>query len=295
MASAPILHTKINGNIFNIPTQGGINWSDLTNFLTTIGAGTNANNGGLLQKGSGGTIQQFTLLGPVDFGANYGIISSNYESRSTNTATTGVLNLSNTDAVAWRNNVNTADLLLAVNGSNQLMFNGTILVTGSSSGAVTSITAGTGLTGGIITNTGTIALATIGTAGTYFSVTTDSFGRVITGDTSSVIDFPMYIPGVPAGSATLIRIVMVRNVLLPNNLTASQAQAEIAATSNAILYIQKNGTTFGTCTFPASSAIGTFTTSGTISFVAGDILQINNQSSADSTLSGISINLTGIK
>jgi len=45
--------------------------------------------------------------------------------------------------------------------------------------AVTSVTAGTGLTGGTITSTGTIALATSGvTAGTYQGLTIDSYGRV---------------------------------------------------------------------------------------------------------------------
>ena len=45
--------------------------------------------------------------------------------------------------------------------------------------AVTSVTAGTGLTGGTITSTGTIALATSGvTAGTYQGITVDQYGRV---------------------------------------------------------------------------------------------------------------------
>ena len=45
--------------------------------------------------------------------------------------------------------------------------------------AVTSVTAGTGLTGGTITTTGTIALDTSGvTAGTYQGITVDAYGRV---------------------------------------------------------------------------------------------------------------------
>ena len=46
----------------------------------------------------------------------------------------------------------------------------------------TSITAGTGLTGTIkLDGTGTFALATVGTAGTYYKVTTDAYGRVKSG------------------------------------------------------------------------------------------------------------------
>ena len=50
------------------------------------------------------------------------------------------------------------------------------------SGTVTSVATGTGLTGGPITSSGTISLATSGvTAGTYNSVTVDAYGRVTSG------------------------------------------------------------------------------------------------------------------
>lgn len=53
----------------------------------------------------------------------------------------------------------------------------------SNTGTVTKVSAGTGLTGGDITTTGTIALATSGvTAGTYRRVTVDAYGRVTSGD-----------------------------------------------------------------------------------------------------------------
>ncbi len=49
------------------------------------------------------------------------------------------------------------------------------------SGTVTSVTAGTGLSGGTITGTGTVSMPNTGTAGTYGSVTTDAQGRVTAG------------------------------------------------------------------------------------------------------------------
>lgn len=60
----------------------------------------------------------------------------------------------------------------------------------SGTGTVTSITAGTGLSGGIITTSGTISLPNTGTAGTYTSVTTDAQGRVTAGTTVSINDSP---------------------------------------------------------------------------------------------------------
>lgn len=48
-------------------------------------------------------------------------------------------------------------------------------------GTVTSVTAGTGLSGGTITTSGTISLPNTGTAGTYNTVVTDAQGRVTSG------------------------------------------------------------------------------------------------------------------
>ncbi len=62
----------------------------------------------------------------------------------------------------------------------------------NSGGTVTSVTAGTGLSGGTITSTGTISMPNVGTAGTYGSatqvpvLTTDAQGRV-TGVTNTTI------------------------------------------------------------------------------------------------------------
>lgn len=53
---------------------------------------------------------------------------------------------------------------------------------GSGDGSVTSVVTGAGLTGGPITDVGTISLAPVGTAGTYGSVTTNAHGQVIAGN-----------------------------------------------------------------------------------------------------------------
>lgn len=73
----------------------------------------------------------------------------------------------------------------AVSGVSQILNKPTL-----NSGTVTSITAGTGLSGGTITTSGTISLPNTGTAGTYASVTTDAQGRVTSGTVQVVNDSP---------------------------------------------------------------------------------------------------------
>jgi len=54
-------------------------------------------------------------------------------------------------------------------------------VGGAGTGSVTSITAGVGLDGGIITNAGTISLQPLGSAGTYGTVTVNAYGQITAG------------------------------------------------------------------------------------------------------------------
>ncbi len=62
----------------------------------------------------------------------------------------------------------------------------TCIAATSSGGTVTSISAGAGLSGGTITGVGTISMPSVGTAGTYYKVTTDAQGRVSSGSASLV-------------------------------------------------------------------------------------------------------------
>lgn len=74
----------------------------------------------------------------------------------------------------------------------------------SNTGTVTKVTAGTGLSGGDITTTGTISLATSGvTAGTYKRVTVDAYGRVTSGDnTDSNTTYKFTIGSTTKGDST---------------------------------------------------------------------------------------------
>ncbi len=52
-------------------------------------------------------------------------------------------------------------------------------------GTVTKVSTASGITGGDITTSGTIGLAATGTAGTYYRVVTDAYGRVTSGNTTN--------------------------------------------------------------------------------------------------------------
>lgn len=106
-----------NGVVYSIPHVGDDDYGqNLTDYFIAIASGT-------LQK-TGGT---FTLTADANFGASFGLRSLYFRSRDAIIATDGLVRLSVTNSIGWRNNANGANLLLAVNGSDQLTFNGTVI------------------------------------------------------------------------------------------------------------------------------------------------------------------------
>lgn len=143
------LNVTFNGQIYIVPETGEVGWGgNTTSYLVAIAAGCLQNTGGL-----------FTLSAETDFGADFGIASLYYSSRSVNHASAGILRLANnSDAINWRNAANSADLSLLVNGSDLLTFNGSTVYT-LGAGTITNadVAAGAGivysklnLTGGIV-------------------------------------------------------------------------------------------------------------------------------------------------
>jgi len=141
-----------NGSSYIIPTPGELGWgSNLDSFFVAIAAGS-------LQK-SGGS---FTLSAETDFGGAFGIKSLYLKSRTANPATTGNIRLANGDNISWRNNLNTLDLPLSVNASNQLTFNGIPL--GGGGGVTYPLTAPDGSVGAP-----SYSFSTDPTTGIYFT------------------------------------------------------------------------------------------------------------------------------
>lgn len=107
----------INGQVFEYPQNFDEDWGvDATGWAVAVTAGALYMSGG-----------NFPLTAAVDFGSSFGIKVLNLTSKTSNPATAGYLRLAKSDAIEWRNNANSANLLLAVDGSDMLTFNGSVL------------------------------------------------------------------------------------------------------------------------------------------------------------------------
>lgn len=146
-----------NNATYIIPDVGESSWGqNLTNFFVAIPQGC--------YQLSGGTNP---LTADLSFGSNFGLFAKYLTSVTTNPASVGALRLAKTDAIEWRNNANAANLALAIDASDNLLWNGDIIATAGAS-PVLSIT---GTANQIIASaaTGNVTLSTpqnIGTAST---------------------------------------------------------------------------------------------------------------------------------
>ncbi len=105
----------INGVTYNYPVQFDTNWGP------TLTAWSTAVTLGMLQKAGG----SFPLTAEVDFGNSFGIRTKYLRSEETTVASTGIIRLaSQSDGIAFRNTLDSADLILTTDASNMLTFNG---------------------------------------------------------------------------------------------------------------------------------------------------------------------------
>lgn len=163
--STPITFNNV---AYSVPAYNDTGYAqgagNLSAYLIAIATGT-------LQP-SGGT---FALTADVNFGTNFGLVALYYKSTTANIATAGSIRLARTDVIDWRNQANSANLVLGVSSSNNLQWQGADVLTGSSGGFVSSIT---GTANQIIASspTGAVTLSTPQDIGPASSVT---FGQII--------------------------------------------------------------------------------------------------------------------
>ncbi len=146
-------------------------------------------------------------------------------------------------------------------------------ITAGGTGTVTSVTAGAGLSGGVITTTGTVSMPNVGTAGTYGSatqvpvITTDAQGRV-SGVTNTTITVPT-VSGTTNYVAKFTGASAIGNSTLFDNGTTVGVNTA-TPTNMAKLHISGVGTYSVAPVFQAGLVVdGTTTASATGMYAAG--------------------------
>mgnify|MGYP007100062737 CR=1 FL=1 len=145
----------INGQTYFYPETRDVGWgAEATDWASAVTVG-------MLQKAGG----LFQLLAEVDFGTSYGIKSLYLKSRTSNVADSGQIRLAVSDVINFRNNANSGNLPLGINGSDQLTFNSVALASASLTdsyifvGNASNIATGVAMSGDItITNAGVTAI-----------------------------------------------------------------------------------------------------------------------------------------
>lgn len=226
-----------NGTTYIVPAVGEDNWgTNVSNYLIAIAAGA-------LQKTGG----SFTLTAEVDFGASYGLKSIYFKTRTSNPATAGIVRLANNEGIQWRNAANSANLVLLANASNQLTFEGSVLLYAS-----------------LYTAKGDILVATAASTVTALAVGTNDY--VLTADSAQASGVKWaQNPGITAltGEATgtgpgSTAVTLTNSAVIGKVLTGySSGAGTVAATDTILQAIQKlNGNDLLKVTLAAYTAKG---------------------------------------
>jgi hypothetical protein len=117
------------GQSFNLPLNRepkSSGWgTEVSNFLIALADNAIPKTGG-----------SYTLSAELNLGATYGLLAPYLKSAGTNIASAGVVRLAKDETIGFRNNANSADLALAINGSDKLTFNGVVLATAGAASIV---------------------------------------------------------------------------------------------------------------------------------------------------------------
>lgn len=132
-------------------------------------------------------------------------------------------------------------------------------------GTVTSITAGTGLSGGTISNSGTISMPNTGAAGAYTNVTTDAQGRVTSGLNASINDTPGR-SLITSTAATGFQVSATRNAQVCYEGTISTTSS-IGGPSAASVFLETADTNSTTPSDWATKAVQAYSNNITLAIV----------------------------
>ena len=177
--------------------------------------------------------------------------------------------------------------------------NGTVTLTAST----TNYLVANATTGAVSVNTtgftaGMIPLYSVVTGTTTVTSYTDArsyAASALSVGATQPYDLLMFFPGVPTSLQVMGRIIVPRAITLPASLTGSYGSSIVAATAATTLTLAKNGSSIGSVNFAISASTATFTFASSVSFAAGDLLTLTNQSTADATLANISVTLAATR
>lgn len=113
--------------------------------------------------------------------------------------------------------------------------------------------------------------------------------------TPAFYDFAIYAAGVPEDSEILFSYVAIRGFDIASGSSSMAGVLGVAATAETVVTVRKNGSSIGTLTWAASGTEATTSVTSDVSFVAGDVLDVVTQSSADDTAADFSISITATR
>jgi hypothetical protein len=96
------------GQNYTIPEPGDANTQSLTDYLNALSTGA----------------VPYPISADIDLGAAFGIKSIAFKTRAVNPAAAGLVRLATGDSIGWRNAGNTADVALAKDSGDALLFGG---------------------------------------------------------------------------------------------------------------------------------------------------------------------------